>query len=56
MPNTGAGEQLTIPVQTRIDEATKSRFDEYRRRQEKIPGVSEALRQLLQKALASEQA
>jgi hypothetical protein len=55
MPNTGAGEQLTIPVQTRIDETTNRRFDEWRRRQEKIPGVSEALRQLLQKALSAEQ-
>jgi antitoxin component of RelBE/YafQ-DinJ toxin-antitoxin module len=43
-------------VQTRVDRELKARFHNWRRSQEQIPSISDALRVLLQKALDAEHA
>jgi hypothetical protein len=52
MPN---DDKLTT-VQGRIGGQLKARFDSWRRRQDEIPSISDALRVLLQKGLDAERA
>jgi hypothetical protein len=56
MPLAGEGQNLICPIQSRVDPETNRRIDAWRRRQEKIPGLAEALRQLVAKGLESEHA
>ena len=43
-----------IPMPTRVDPPLRDKVDEWRRRQPHIPSRSEALRQLLRRALQAE--
>jgi hypothetical protein len=52
---TAMSDNTTVAVQVRVSGPLRKQLEEYRKGQDRVPPLSQALRALLEKALAAEQ-